>query len=95
MIQGTTKSGFAYELQDDAMNNMELVDAMAELDDGGHPFALSRVCLLLLGRDQRKRLYDHIRTEDGRVPPKAMGEEIADIIRGFGEQGKNSAPSPE
>ena len=53
MIQGKTKTGFAYQLDDDAMNNMELVDAMAELDDGGHPFALSRVCLLLLGKDQR------------------------------------------
>lgn len=94
MIEGKTKTGFTYQLDDDAMNNMELVDAMAELDDGGHPFALSRVCLLLLGKEQRKRLYDHIRTEDGRVPPQAMGEEIADIIRGFGEQGKNSAPSP-
>ena len=94
MIEGKTKTGFAYQLDDDAMNNMELVDAMAELDDGVHPFALSRVCLLLLGKDQRRRLYDHIRTEDGRVPPQAMGEEIADIIRGFGEQGKNSAPSP-
>lgn len=38
MIEGKTKSGFAYQLSDDAMNNMELVDAMAELDDGGHPF---------------------------------------------------------
>lgn len=95
MITGTTKSGFSYELGDNVMNNMELVDAMAELDEGGNPFALSRVCLLLLGKEQRKRLYDHIRQEDGTVPPKAMGEEIAEIIRGCGAQGKNSAPSPE
>lgn len=95
MIQGTTTSGFSYELDDNTMNNMELVDAMAELDEGGHPFALSRVCLLLLGKQQRKRLYDHIRAEDGKVPPKAMGEEIAEIIRGCGDAGKNSAPSPE
>ncbi len=95
MIKGTTKSGFQFELGDNVMNNMELVDAMAELDDGGHPFALSKVCLLLLGKEQRKKLYDHIRDEDGTVPPKAMGEEIAEIIRGCGDTGKNSAPSPE
>ena len=95
MIQGKTNSGFEYQLSDNAMNNMELVDAMAELDDGGHPFALSRVCLLLLGKEQRKRLYNHIRAEDGTVPPTAMGEEIAEIIRGAGETGKNSVPSPE
>lgn len=95
MIQGKTKTGFSYEIAEDTMNNMELVDAMAELDEGGHPFALSRVCLLLLGKEQRKRLYDHIREKDGKVPPQKMGEEIADIIRGYGEQGKNSAPSPE
>lgn len=95
MIEGTTKSGFQYTLNDNVMNNMELVDAMAELDDGGHPFALSKVCLLLLGKEQRKRLYDHIRDEDGIVPPKAMGEEVAEIIRGCGDAGKNSVPSPE
>ena len=95
MIQGKTRTGFSYEIAEDTMNNMELVDAMAELDEGGHPFALSRVCLLLLGKAQRKRLYDHIRDEDGKVPPQKMGEEVADIIRGYGEQGKNSAPSPE
>ena len=95
MIQGKTRTGFSYEIAEDTMNNMELVDAMAELDEGGHPFALSRVCLLLLGKEQRKRLYDHIREKDGKVPPQKMGEEIADIIRGYGEQGKNSAPSPE
>lgn len=93
MIQGKTSSGFEYQLGDNTMNNMELVDAMAEL--GEDPFAISRVCLLLLGKEQRKRLYDHIRAEDGTVPAQAMGEEIAEIIRGAGEPGKNSAPSPE
>ncbi len=31
MIQGKTKTGFSYEVSDGAFNNMELVDAMAEL----------------------------------------------------------------
>ena len=95
MIKGTTESGFASELADSAMDNMELVDALGELDEGGHPFAMCRVCRLLLGEEQRKRLYDHLRTEEGNVPIKALGTEIMEILRGSGDAGKNSAPSPE
>ena len=95
MIQGKTESGFQYELNDNVLNNMELVDAIADLDDRGSLFALSRVCLLLVGKEQRKLLYDHVRTEDGRVPNNDVEREVIEILRGCGKAGKKSAPSPE
>jgi len=83
-----TKSGFEYEIDPEVFDNMELVDALDEADGGNH-LALSRVCLLILGSDKKKELYDHVRTESGKVPIEAVTNEIVEIISGF-KEGKNS-----
>lgn len=44
----------------------------------------------LIGKEGKERLYDHLRTEDGRVPIEAFGRELGDIIRAIGETEKNS-----
>lgn len=83
-----TKSGFEYEIDPEVFDNMELVDALDEAD-GGNNLAVSRVCLLILGKDQKKKLYDHVRTESGKVPIEAVTNEIVEIISGS-KEGKNS-----
>lgn len=87
MISGKTKSGFEYSIDSNVMDNMELLDAVAEID--GNPLALSKVLKMVLGDEQRKALYDHLRQEDGRVPVKAVSEEITDIFTSSGKNGKN------
>ncbi len=94
-IEGTTRSGFRFSVAANAAEDMELLDDMAALQDGSDPFALSRVCQKILGKEQRKRLYDHIRGADGRVPPETLSNELVDVFGGFGAAGKNSEPSPE
>lgn len=88
MIKGITKTGFSYELEDNVFDNMELVDTIAEATEND-PVAVSRLVKLVLGTEQRKRLYDHLRTEDGRVPTAAVIETVGEIFTSFG-QGKNS-----
>lgn len=87
-IKGVTKGGFAYTLKESVKDDMELVDALAEID-AGNGLAMSTVCLKLLGKEQRKKLYDHVRAEDGTVPIEAVGEAIQDILTGMGTEGKN------
>ena len=86
-LKGTTKTGFAYQIHAEALDDMELLDAIAEID--GNPLAISKVLKMLLGEQQRKELYDHLRGEDGRVSVKAVSEAIADIFSSSGQQGKN------
>lgn len=93
MIKGTTSSGFVYELPENAIDNMELVDALAETTEN-NPVAVSRVCRLFLGDSLRKRLYDHLRTSDGRVPIEALSNEMGEMFAAYGEAGKKSASSP-
>ena len=87
MIKGKTKSGFSYELDKERLNNYELLEAIEELEE--NPLVLSRVVNLLLGKEQTKKLKDHLRTENGIVPTDKMSEEITEIFQNQGET-KNS-----
>lgn len=80
------KNGFKTEISDDVLDNMELVEALEGEEDA---LMLSNLCKLLLGEEKKKELYDYLRTEDGRVPIEGVGEAVEEIIKVFGEKGKN------
>ena len=88
MVKGTTKSGFRFEVDPDAMNDMELVDVLAD-DTMDEAFRMSHVLKKLLPGNQRKALYDHVR-KDGRVPVDAVVAEVGEIFTALGNTGKNS-----
>ena len=79
MIKGKTGSGFAYEVNEDALDDMEIIDLLASIDDG-EVQNLTKAADKILGEEQRKSLYEHIRTEDGRVPVGKFSEEFFDIL---------------
>lgn len=87
-MTGMTKSGFAYEVPVSVFENMELIDALADAG-GDNPLAISTVCQLVFGKEQRKRLYDHLRLEDGTVPFGEVSAAIADVFAAKGSAGKN------
>lgn len=82
-----TKTGFKVSIDEKVLDNMELVDALDEVE--GNPVAISRVVALLLGKDNRKKLYDHLRTKDGRVPVEAVTNETIEIMELLGDEAKN------
>ena len=87
MIKGKTSTGFEYEIKKSKLDNMELIDALVEVES--NPLAISRVAKLLLDDEQRHGLYNHLRTPEGNVPIVAVSEAVAEIIKGSGQQGKN------
>lgn len=81
MIEGKTKSGFAYSIPESRLDNMELLDALVAVDKGDGaqlPAALD----MLLGKDLKKALYDHVRTAEGTVPVSAVSAELMEIMQG-------------
>lgn len=88
MIKGVTESGFRYELDDNVLDNMELVDILAEGEDGA--LAVSKITKCIMDEHQRKRLYEHHRGEDGRVPYTAVQKDISEMFLAFGQNVKNS-----
>ena len=55
--------------------------------------SLGRTIRLLMGKEQTKKLYDHLRTEDGRVPVVALSNALGELMESF-RAGKNSSSSP-
>ena len=79
MIEGTTKTGFSFVLEEENLDNMELLESLA----------IPRAAILLLGNEQKKSLYNHIRNDKGKVPIDKFADEITDIMNAIGKQGKN------
>ena len=89
MVKCVTKSGFICELDENLLNNMELIDVLAD-DTMDMGFRASKAVKLILGAENRKQLYDHLRAPDGRVPVEAVNAALEDIFESFGQSGKNS-----
>ena len=89
MITGTTRSGFSFEISENLGDNMELLEVLEEMSNK-NPYALAKACKIVLGEQQKKALYDHLRTEDGRVPVEGVSDAITDIFEAAGKPGKNS-----
>lgn len=88
MRKGKLANGFEYEVDEMVLDDMELIDAIAETQ-GENPLKVSQVITMVLGKDQKKRLYDHIRNEDGRVPTAAAIDAIVELFEALGDDGKN------
>lgn len=86
-MKGKTSTGFEFDIEGERLDDMELVDIMAEIDE--NPLLMPKLCKMLLGEEQKKRLYDHLRSEDGRVPIEATTNAIQEIFNSPGDL-KNS-----
>ncbi len=88
-MDGITSSGFKFHVEEDTFDNMELLDALEEMTDD-NAFAVSQVVKLVLGENQKKLMYNHLRAADGRVPIADVNKELEEIFKAFGTKGKNS-----
>lgn len=79
-IKGKTSKGFVFEIKKSSLDNMELVDALAELDDG-NVLLISKILTMLLGKEQKKALYDSLRTDEGNVPMEDVTQAITEILQ--------------
>lgn len=87
-VKGKLDNGFAYTVDNSVLDDMEMVDALADAMST-NPLAISMVVKKLLGDDQRKVLYDTVRREDGTVPVEEVTNSVVAIFEQMGDQGKN------
>lgn len=87
MLNGKTKSGFAFNISDETLNNYELLEVISVVDE--NPLKLPQLMTMLLGAEQAKKLKDHVRTENGFVPMDVIQGEIMEIFQS-GPKSKNS-----
>ena len=81
------ENGLNLEIQDNALDNMELLDDLVELDEG-NGYAISRVVGRILDKEQKQKLYDHLRV-DGVVQISKVVDCMKEIFDKLGTAGKN------
>lgn len=86
VLKGTTKSGFKFELDQERLNNYELLESISEIDED--PFAITKVLDLLLGKEEKNRLKEHIRNDEGIISVDEMTDEITEMFQSV-DQTKN------
>ena len=88
MVKGTTKSGFKFEIHETLADDMEFIEALSAAMDDAIKFP--NVIEQLLGTEQKKRLYDHVRGDGKRVSVEKTVAEFTEIMTIAGEELKNS-----
>ena len=81
-----TKTGFEIDIDENVIDDMELFDAVVDLQSG-NMLAVPKVVSKIFG-DNKARLYDHCRQESGRVPTQAINDEITAVFEAL--NAKNS-----
>ena len=87
MKQVKLKDGFALHVRDNVMDDMELLDDLVELD-GGNGYAISKILNRILDKDEKKKLYDHLRKDDV-TPVTSVTAAMKEIFDSLGDTGKN------
>lgn len=89
MFKGKTKSGFYYQIPEDVYDDIELVESLAKMY-AGDLTAVPTVIEMVLGKDQKKRLYDHLRDDRGRTKATLVMNEVEEMLAALNTGGKNS-----
>lgn len=92
MRSGTTSSGFKFTIDEEDWNDMEFIELMAAADE--NPLKYPALLERMLGKEQKKKLYDHCRNDKGRAPVDVVEKEIEEIFEIAGQDVKNSESSP-
>lgn len=83
MIKEKTKTGFKFEVDGDVVRDMEFIELAAASQEDG--LLLPKVIELVLGAEQKKALYDHVRNENGRVIVDDVSREFGEILDAINE----------
>lgn len=86
MSKGITSGGFAFEFDENRLDDMRFVDVLAVVSDPETSLldrysGASKLLEMLLGKEQKKALYEHIgKAHDGRVPRAELETALFEIM---------------
>lgn len=92
MIRGELTCGFRYEIDEETLDDMEVLELIHEVDEDRS--MLPELILRILGPQQKKAFYETLRTEKGNIPIGDTVEALRELFAQHSET-KNSSPSPE
>lgn len=85
MLEGKTKSGFEFKVDEDFFNDWEMIERIADYEENGSVHLMRSIIVDLLGKKQYKDLKDSLRDEKGKITATAMEQAVADIFEAIQE----------
>ena len=79
MIEGKTNTGFLFSIEEEALDDMEILENLAALSEG-HIEVVPKTIVMILGEEQKEKLYEHCRGENGRVSSKRIIDELKSVF---------------
>jgi len=83
MLKGKTKTGFEFEIDDAVLNDYELLELFADVDE--NPLLVPKLVKIILGEKQKNKLIEHVRGENGIASADKVAKEIEDILKSSAE----------
>lgn len=78
-ITGETETGFQFTIEQEARDDMEFLELVSGITEG-HLESVPKALEMLLGVEQKKKLYEHCRLKSGRVPATKVFAEMKSIF---------------
>lgn len=87
MIKGKISNGFEYSIDGEVLDDAELLETLTEVDETGSTRVAIIALRAILGEEQKKALYEHLRNpETGRVPITKVMQSLEEILTDAGER---------
>lgn len=84
MKTGKTSTGFEFKIEDDVLDDYELLEVISEVDRGDYG-KVTEMVEMLLGTEQKEKLKEHVRNENGKVSAAKIMDEVKDIFEASNE----------
>lgn len=78
MIKGKTETGFEFKIEDEVLNDYELLELFAEVDE--NPLLVPELVKIILGKEQKNKLIEHVRDDKGRASVDRISMELENIL---------------
>lgn len=83
MIKGKTKTGFQFKIEKSVLNDYELLELFAEVDE--NPLLVPKLVKMILGEEQKNKLIEHVRDENGKAAVDKIAIELESILTSSAE----------
>ncbi len=82
MIEGKTQSGFAFEIDEDKLDDMDVLEYFGSVDDDMSK--LPKLIEILLGKDQKDRLREFVIKKVGKNKISTTYQMVMEILEEAG-----------
>lgn len=79
--------GFKVTIDDGFLDDIEFAELLADTEE--RPFLIGRVAEAVFGKEQKRKLYEHLKAKEGRAKISTVNSIIEEVFDKMGDEAKN------